>query len=162
MHAPCRAEAIVRKLLILLPALLALTGAGGSSESPEGYWLTAKKDGIIQILRCGEAWCGKLAWFRIAPNDPNPQALDLHNPDPARRDRSLCGLTFMSGFKAGGPGSWEDGAIYDPESGNTYHATIKLRTDGTLDLHGYIGISLFGRSEVWTRYTQPVPTCPTR
>jgi uncharacterized protein (DUF2147 family) len=162
MHAPCRSEAIVRKLLILLPGLFVLTGAAAPSESPEGYWLTAKKDGIIQILRCGEALCGELAWFRIAPDDPNPQALDLRNPDPARRNRSLCGLTFMSGFTAAGPNSWEDGAVYDPDNGNTYHANMTLRPDGTLDLHGYIGISLFGRSEVWTRYTQPVPTCPTR
>jgi uncharacterized protein (DUF2147 family) len=162
MHAPCRSEAIVRKLLILLPALFVLIGAAAPSESLEGYWLTAKKDGIIQILRCGEALCGKLAWFRIPPNDPNQQGLDLHNPDPARRNRPLCGLTFMSSFKATGPDTWEDGAIYDPDSGNTYHANMKLRPDGTLDLHGYIGISLFGRSEVWTRYTQPVPTCPTR
>ena len=152
----------MRKLLILLPGLLALTGAAAPGESPEGYWLTAKKDGIIQILRCGEALCGKLAWFRISPNDPNQQGLDINNPDPARRSRPLCGVTFMSGFKAAGPGGWEDGAIYDPESGKTYHATLTLRPDGTLDLHGYIGIPLFGRSEVWTRYTQPVPTCPTR
>ena len=162
MHAPCRLGAFLRKPLILLSVLLALTGAAAPGESPQGYWLTAKKDGIIQILRCGEMLCGRIAWFRIPPNDPNQQGLDLHNPDPARRSRPLCGLIFMSGFKAGGADSWEDGTIYDPDSGNNYHATMTLRGDGTLDLRGYIGISLFGRSEVWTRYTEPVPTCPTR
>jgi uncharacterized protein (DUF2147 family) len=130
---------------------------------PEGNWLTEKKDGIISVYRCGrDTLCGRIAWFRIDPDDPNPRGLDLHNPDPGRRNQPLCGLQFMSGFKPADPGAWEDGSIYDPDSGNTYHATMKLRPDGTLDLHGYIGISLLGRSEVWTRYVQPPPACPGR
>ena len=148
--------------LLIILAAMAFVGAMPIS-GPEGNWLTEKKDGIINVYRCGsETLCGRIAWFRIAPNDPNPQGLDLHNPDPARRNQPLCGLQFMSGFKAADPGSWEDGTVYDPDSGNTYQATMKLRPDGTLDLHGYIGISLLGRSEVWTRYTDPLPACPTR
>ena len=123
-----------------------------------------KKSGIVEIfLRPGgDALCGRIAWFKIKPDDPNPQGLDLKNPDPARRDQPLCGLIFMYGFQPAEPGSWDGGAVYDPDSGNSYHAIIKLRADGTLDLHGYIGISLLGRSEIWTRYTQPLPSCPTR
>lgn len=43
---------------------------------------------------------------------------------------------------------WEDGTIYDPENGKTYSCTIKFR-DGKLDLRGYIGISLIGRTQTW-------------
>jgi uncharacterized protein (DUF2147 family) len=152
----------MRRLLPLFMPIVALALLGATPASgPEGNWLTEKKDGIVSIYRCGgETLCGKIAWFRIPPNDPNPQGLDLHNPDPSRRNQPVCGLQFMSGFKLADPGSWEDGSVYDPDSGNTYHATMKLRPDGTLDLHGYIGISLLGRSEVWTRYTTPLPTCP--
>ena len=147
---------------ILVVAAAVLTDAAAADISPEGFWLTAQKNGIIEIVRCGETLCGKLAWFRIRPDDPNPRGLDLKNPDPDRRNQPLCGLTFMYGFRAAGRDSWEEGTVYDPDSGNTYHATMKIRPDGTLDLHGYIGISLFGRSEVWTRFTDPLPTCPTR
>jgi uncharacterized protein (DUF2147 family) len=155
----------MRMVLMTIGLLLGVVtaDAGATSPSAEGSWLTQKHDGIIEIFRCdGETLCGKLAWFRIKPDDPNPQALDLNNPDPAGRNRSLCGLVFMTGFKAAGPDHWEDGAIYDPDSGKTYHAKMTLRSDGTLDLHGYIGISLIGRSEIWTRDTQPVPVCPSR
>ncbi|MFZ2005464.1 MAG: DUF2147 domain-containing protein [Stellaceae bacterium] len=148
-------------VVLLLLALVA-TGAAAPNASPEGYWRTAGGNGVIEITRCStkDMLCGKLAWFRITPDDPNPQGLDFKNPDPARRNRSLCGLTFMYGFKPAAPGHWDGGMVYDAESGNTYHATIALRPDGKLDLHGYIGISLLGRSEIWTRFDQPIPPCP--
>jgi uncharacterized protein (DUF2147 family) len=150
-------------LLLLGGSLLAASAQPGTS--PEGNWLTEKKSGIIKIFRCSEdsdVLCGKLVWFRIKSDDPNPNGLDLKNPEPSRRDRPLCDLTFMYGFKPAQPNGWEGGAIYDPDDGDTYHATMKLRPDGTLDLHGYIGISLIGRSEIWTRYPGSPPACPSR
>jgi uncharacterized protein (DUF2147 family) len=152
------------KPIALVLGAIVLAGAAAAEPSPEGFWLTEGKSGVIEIFRCpgGNTLCGRLAWFRIRPDDPNPQALDLKNPDPAKRNRSLCGLTFMYDFKSVAPTTWEDGAIYDPENGRTYHARITLQGDGALRLRGYIGISLIGRSEVWTRYSQPVPSCPTR
>ena len=149
---------------VLLLSLWALTSIAAAA-SPEGMWLTAGKNGVVEVFRCaagGDMLCGRLAWFRIKPDDPNPRALDLHNPDPKLRGRSLCGVVFMYGFRPAGPDSWEDGAVYDPESGNTYHGTMSLRADGRLALRGYIGITLFGRSEVWSPYTEPLPSCPSR
>ncbi len=148
-------------LLLLVPTT---SGSAAPSGSPEGYWRTAGGDGIIEISRCGadDTLCGKIAWFQIAPDDPNPQGLDLKNPDPARRTRPLCGLTLMYGFKPRAAGHWDGGQVYDAKSGNTYDATMTLQPDGKLDLHGYIGISLLGRSEIWTRINQPIPPCPGR
>jgi uncharacterized protein (DUF2147 family) len=154
----------LRPTVLFLGAFL-LIGAASPDRSPEGLWLTENQSGVVDIFRCwagGTELCGKLVWFRIDPDRPNPQGLDLKNPDPALRKQSLCGRMFMYGFKPADPDSWEGGTIYDAENGNTYHATMNLRPDGTLRLHGYIGISLIGASEIWTRYTQPVPSCPTR
>jgi uncharacterized protein (DUF2147 family) len=157
-------RAVLKPALYLLGAIF-LAGAAAPGASPEGNWLTEKKSGVVEIFRCwkgGEELCGKLVWFRIKPEDPNPQGLDLKNPDPSRRNQPLCGLIFLYGFKPDEPNSWTDGTVYDPESGNTYHATMKLQPDGTLRLRGYIGISLIGASEVWTRRTEAVPSCPSR
>lgn len=153
----------MRHLLVPIALLLATTAAAAEPDAtPAGYWRTQGGNGIIEIYRCGtdDAMCGRIAWFRMKPNDPNPQGLDVKNPDPARRNRSLCGLIFMYGFTPAAPQHWENGRVYDAESGNTYDATMTLRPDGKLDLHGYIGISLLGRSEIWTRFTQPIPSCP--
>jgi len=151
----------MRKFPVFIALLAAAVpaAAAGPDASPVGYWRTGGGNGIIEITRCGanDTLCGKIAWFRIMADDSNPQGLDLKNPDPARRNRSLCGLTFMYGFKPAEPGKWDSGMVYDAESGNSYHATMALRADGKLDLHGYIGISLLGRSEIWTRIDQPVP-----
>ena len=156
----------MQRLITSIVALgaLALIAATTPGPSPEGRWLTEKKNGIIEIFRCsgGEMLCGRLLWFRIDPGDPNPQGLDLQNPDPKQRNRRLCGLVFMTGFKPTESNNWEDGTVYDPDSGHTYNGTMRLQPDGALRMRGYIGISLIGRSEVWTRHTGPVPSCPGR
>jgi uncharacterized protein (DUF2147 family) len=154
------------KSIAFLLGGLVMTGAAAAADpSIEDRWLTEKKTAIVEIFRCagGDTLCGRVVWFRINPDEPNPQGLDLKNSDPALRTRPVCGLTVLYGFKARAePNRWEGGMIYDPESGNTYHATMNFEADGTLHLRGYIGISLIGASEVWTRYSQPVPSCPTR
>ena len=60
-------------------------------------------------------------------------------------------MTIMSGFTYDGDGRWSGGRIYDPNSGKTYKATIRQVDANTIKLRGYIGISLFGRSDTWTR-----------
>ena len=57
----------------------------------------------------------------------------------------------MQGFRYKGDNKWTGGTIYDPNNGKTYKGNItKIDTD-TLKLRGYIGVSLFGRNEIWTR-----------
>ena len=89
----------------------------------------------------------------------DPQALDNRNPNPQLRDRPLCGLVILSGFQSDGANQWS-GSAYDPEAGHTYSAEMTMAADGHLILRGYIGISLFGRSEHWARYTLPIAHCP--
>src|SRR5579885_1539960 len=130
MHLPCRLRAMARleggarvpmiaamRLAVMSMALLLVAVAGGMAAPAgiQGLWLTENKSGVVEIFPCGDRMCGRLAWFRIKPGDPNPQALDIKNPDPARRGQSLCDLVFMHGFKPAGPDDWEDGNIYDPE-----------------------------------------------
>jgi uncharacterized protein (DUF2147 family) len=150
-------------LAFALLALVSPSAAAGSGEALEGRWLTQGQSAVVEIYGCGDgAVCGRLLWFRMKPVDRehNPQVADIHNPDPALRGRPLCGLTIMRGFRANGPDHWEGGSLYDPESGHTYTGRISLNPDGTLNLRGYVGIPLFGRSEQWTRFTQRIGRCP--
>ena len=149
---------------IAAAALAALFGsaAAAPAASVEGNWLTQEKTGIVAIARCGDGLCGRLVWLRIKPSDNNPQAIDNRNPAPELRRRTLCGMTMMWGFRPDGADRWGGGAIYDPASGSTYRATMTLRPDGALDMRGYVLVSLFGRSETWTRFARPIPPCPAR
>ena len=114
-----------------------------------GRWLTQEGDGWIRIALVGDSLEGSIAG--APPGSPSEREFDDRNPDPALRNRPLDGLAIMTGFEYAGDGRWKNGTVYDPNSGKTYRCSITLIDDNTLNLRGYIGISLFGRSETWTR-----------
>jgi uncharacterized protein (DUF2147 family) len=68
------------------------------------------------------------------------------------RGRSQCGLTIITHGKPEGDGTWL-GQITDPRDGNTYQAKLWLDKDGNLNLRGYIGIPLFGSTQIWRPFT---------
>lgn len=69
---------------------------------------------------------------------------DDNNPDSELRDRPIIGLTMFSEYQFE-DGQWQ-GKIYDPESGNTYQSRMKITGKGDLEIRGYIGIPMFGRT----------------
>ncbi|HXZ02997.1 MAG TPA: DUF2147 domain-containing protein [Stellaceae bacterium] len=137
--------------LVLIGVGLALDAAAQapSPPSPLGRWLSETKRGVIEIYPCADRLCGKLVWL-IEPVRRGAPALDDNNPDPALRQRPLCGLTMLGDFRLLEPQRWGDGWIYDPDSGKTYHATLAVEGE-TLRLRGYVGIPLFGETQRWTR-----------
>ena len=56
-------------------------------------------------------------------------------------------------MKYDGEGKWSGGTIYDPDSGHTYSCHLELLEANKLKLRGYFGVSLLGRTQIWTRYT---------
>ena len=128
--------------------------AGAESFSPFGVWFTQEHDGAFEIYPCrsGEL-CGRLIW--MADESPRPGTTgpqrDIHNPDPSRRARTLCGLEMMAGFRLDPDGVWSGGTIYNPEDGEDYHARVEVRGPNILGLRGYILVPLLGRTEIWTR-----------
>jgi uncharacterized protein (DUF2147 family) len=135
-------------------------GPAAMAEVPQitGRWLVEKKDGIIEIYQCGDRLCGKLVWMKD-PNRDGAPSVDRNNPDPALRQRPLCGMELLGSFRQVEPQRWEDGRIYDPESGKTYHATMFLESATVLQLRGYVGIPLLGETQTWTRAEAAPSSC---
>lgn len=130
-------------------SLIALSAWAGQSDVA-GRWLSGDGEGWIEIQVVGDSLIGIIAGSpTIRKGDP-PRYDDL-NPDPSLRDRPLDGMTIMSGLRYDGDGRWSGGTIYDPNSGKTYKCTLTQIDANTVKLRGYIGISLFGRSDTWTR-----------
>lgn len=115
----------------------------------EGRWLTQDKDGWIRVNLVGNSLEGRIAG--APPGSPSERQFDDRNPDPALRTRKLDGLAIMTGFEYDGDGRWKNGKVYDPNSGKTYKCTLTLVDANTVRIRGYLGVSLFGRSETWTR-----------
>ena len=150
------------RALILATFLLALGAAPARSQpaDPTGWWLDETQRGAILIEPCGDKLCGSIRWLKepIDPKTGKPK-IDNHNDDPKLAARPLCGLPVLWDFEPDDPGEWSSGRIYDPETGNTYKSHMELRADGTLKVRGYIGISLLGRSQIWTRPATPPTDC---
>ena len=105
----------------------------------------------VEIYACGDLLCGRIAELDERLDEEGNVKLDDHNPDPALRSRPILGMDLIAGFSRASDTKWEDGTIYDPRDGKTYKCVLKLRRDGTLKVRGYIGISLFGKTVVWSR-----------
>lgn len=138
-------------LAVALWGLAALAADG--ADAVFGVWLDSGGKAQVEIVKCGERLCGQIVWLKKPLDKHGNEKLDKHNPDQSLRTRKLLGLQLLSDFKHTADGVWEDGKIYNPEDGDTYHATLKLDGDGTLKLRGYVGIPLFGRTRTWTRVT---------
>ena len=69
-----------------------------------------------------------------------------------RKDKPIAGLQIIRGVKAEDSGAWGGGEILDPNNGKTYRTRLKLVDGGKkLEVRGYIGAPLFGRSQTWVR-----------
>lgn len=70
----------------------------------------------------------------------------------------IQGLRFLWGFTPESDTHWRDGHILDPKKGKVYRAKATLAEDGqTLTVRGFVGFSLFGRSQTWQRLPEEAP-----
>jgi uncharacterized protein (DUF2147 family) len=142
------------KLLTALAAFILLSHniqAQTKADDIAGIWLTNGDDPAkIQIYKSGEKFYGKIIWLKT-PLDNGTPKVDKNNPDKTKRTSPIIGLALLSGFKFNNDDAWKGGVIYDPQNGKTYSCNISLKDKNTLKVRGYIGISLLGRTEVWTR-----------
>ncbi len=144
----------MRRRIILILLVLIFTGLRINAQiSPEdrikGTWLTEKKDGKVEIFRTGNTYSGKLIWGAAVLDENGKPRHDVNNPDPKLRTRLLQGMVMLTGL-AYKDGKWEDGEIYDGLTGKSYSVIITVKGN-TLELRGYIGLPILGKTTVWQR-----------
>jgi uncharacterized protein (DUF2147 family) len=153
---------MIRFIFIFLTVTCFSTATFVTSDI-SGTWLNQDGDAHIKIFESKGKYFGQIVWLKI-PNDPETgkPKLDKHNGDDAKKTRPILNLIIMVNLTWNENNQdWEGGAIYDPKSGNTYSLTCKLTDKNTLQLRGYMGISLLGRTDIWTRVIEPAPA-PTK
>lgn len=146
---------------VILRGLFALVVACGFSvsadsklpiESPDGFWrtiddTTGKPRGIVEVYQSDGKWFARIV-RSVTPGEA-PRRCTACTDE--RKDQPFEGLVIMRNVQYG-DGEFTGGDILDPNTGQIYRCRFTLEDDGnSMIVRGYVGISLFGRSQRWER-----------
>ena len=121
------------------------------SDDILGIWLEEKKQSKIEVYKKDNSFFGKIVWLKEPLDKDGNIKLDKKNPNNSMRKNPINGLVIMKDLKYKKKGEWSDGEIYDARSGKTYSLEVYMKNVNKLDLRGYIGYTLFGKTTSWTR-----------
>ena len=134
--------------------LLSLTSAAfAAGATPAGLWRTiddntGKPRSLVRIHEHNGEYSAVIEKGLLATDTPDA-VCDKCTDE--RKGKRIVGMTIVKGIKFT-DGHYEGGEILDPENGKTYRCLMNLDSTGNqLEVRGYIGISLIGRSQNWTR-----------
>jgi uncharacterized protein (DUF2147 family) len=145
---------IVKVSLAMIILIATCSGAHAADLSPVGVWQTiddnsGKPRGLVRITETDGEYQGTVEKSFPKPGeDPNPKC---EKCEGVRRDKPVIGMTILWGLKKQGD-EYDGGEILDPETGKIYRARIKVEDSGRkLNVRGFLGFSIFGRSQTWIR-----------
>lgn len=145
---------LTRTVALAAAALMAAAPAFAQVPSPVGLWkniddVSGKPKALIRITEENGVVQGKIEkLFRAAGEEQNPVCDKCTD---ARKNQPIIGMVFMSGLKKDGH-EYNGGEILDPDNGKVYKSKLKVADGGKkLEVRGYIGVPLLGRSQTWLR-----------
>lgn len=134
----------MKRLILMISAMMFAFAVFAQSGDPIiGKWENSSKEGRVEIYKRGDKYFGKLYWIKDSSKK------DAKNPDKNLQSRKIEGLEILTNFTKKGK-VYEGGEIYDPKSGKTYSSKMTPKGD-KLEVRGFVGVSLLGRTEVFTR-----------
>ncbi|WP_423196006.1 MULTISPECIES: DUF2147 domain-containing protein [unclassified Cupriavidus] len=134
---------------------LAASAAAFAETTPAGMWKTiddhtGKARGLIEITEKDGVYSGRLVKSLSESGDGKVKVCDKCTD--SRKDQPIIGMTLLTGLRKTADNEWTGGEILDPESGKLYKCKMSLADDGKkLNVRGFIGISLLGRTQTWER-----------
>ncbi|WP_432713843.1 DUF2147 domain-containing protein [Pedobacter sp.] len=136
--------------ILLLLTAISFSGFSQSKDAILGQWVNPSGEAHIDIYKKGDKYFGKIVWLKNPKDEKGNVKLDAKNPDAALKTKPILGQEMLKNFVYE-DGKWTDGKIYDAKSGKTYSCNITPVEMNKISIRGYIGVSLFGRSETWSR-----------
>ena len=140
--------------LVIALSSLAVPGTAASAMDPDGTWFIDGTGGAVQIFDCDGLLCGRIIWLWTSRDMAGRPTSDQKNPDPAFRQRLLCGLTILQGLQPAGLDHWDSGWLYNPDDGRTYRVSAELRSAEVFKARIYLGVPIFGETKTLQRVTR--------
>ncbi|WP_448218182.1 DUF2147 domain-containing protein [Endozoicomonas sp. 2B-B] len=141
---------MLRKALLTASALLIPVLSFASGYVGEWYTVneeTNKKESLVTIWQEGDQLKGKI----VEILDPASRDAVCEKCKGDKKNQKIEGMTFLWGMKKDGS-KYDNGNVLDPKSGRVYSGSMKLIDGGQkLELRGYLGFSLLGRTSVWVK-----------
>lgn len=145
----------MRMLIAVFTLLFATLAAADDHGTPVGLWKTIDDKtklarSHVRIVEVNGVLEGRIEKLLNRQPDDDPDNL-CRACTGDRKDKPILGMKILWGLKHD-DGVWEDGEILDPKNGKTYRCKMKVVDGGAkLDVRGFIGISLIGRTQTWVR-----------
>ena len=146
----------LRRATLLLSSLMLAATLAQAQNTPVGVWktiddATKKEKSLIRVTESGGVLTGKVEKL-LDPSTP-PDAVCKDCTDE-RKDKPILGMTLIRNVRQSDrdTGLWDGGEILDPNNGKVYRVRLKPVDGGAkLDVRGYIGAPLLGRTQTWIR-----------
>jgi uncharacterized protein (DUF2147 family) len=135
----------MKKILAILTLFFSISMFAQNGDAIIGTYMTDQNEGMVEITKKGTKYFGILTWTKT------PGKLDANNPDKKQQTDKLAGKEILKNFDFDGKDLWHNGTIYDPKNGKTYSCKITRDEKGNLNVRGFIGVSLLGRTAFWVK-----------
>lgn len=130
-----------------------MANALAQAPAPAGLWRTFNERGQAEALvriteHDGELRGEVVTVFSPPAPSANPLCEDCRGE---LRNKPIVGMTILRGLRWDGE-QYSGGEILDPDNGTIYRCRVRMVDEGRkLEVRGFIGVALFGRTQVWTR-----------
>jgi uncharacterized protein (DUF2147 family) len=144
-------------MIALAAALVLSARAFAADATPAGVWKTiddktGQPKSIVEISDQNGELTGKVTQVLQSDQGPNPICKECEGE---RKNQPVTGMTIIWGMKKSGEDEWSGGKILDPKNGKIYGCKMHLVDNGQkLDVRGFIGFSLLGRTQTWERQAE--------
>jgi uncharacterized protein (DUF2147 family) len=147
---------LIAVLVLFNAAAWAAPAPGPGEPSAIGLWeqideKSGQAESWFRIVEKDGIYTGTIVKMFSKPGEPPPESYRCTKCEGAEKDLPVLGLALIKSMKRKGL-SYEDGTIMDPRDGTVYRALMNLSPDGKkLEVRGYLGYAVFGRSQTWNR-----------
>ena len=136
----------------LIAILFSLPAFAQDADKLQGVWQPSDGRSMLKIDKIGSKFYGRVVWLKEANDEDGNPRKDVNNPDEKLRSTPLKGYRVLKDFTYNSDEKiWDGGTIYDPKNGTTYNCKIEMKNDNQIEVRGYVGTEMFGRTDVWTR-----------